>query len=498
MTDIEIKFLKEKYNFELIETHISWVLLGEDYVYKIKKPVDFGFLDYTTLDKRLEFCKKEVELNKRLADEIYLGVSRIVKKNNELLIDEDGETVEYAVKMKKMPQNRMMDVLIENNKIELSYIDALALKIANFHKTARTDEYISSFGSVEANKFNTDENFSQTKDGVGEYITQFQYDAIRQYTDEFYEINAELFEKRIREKKVRDCHGDMYSKNICIIDREHIYVYDCIEFNERFRYSDVASDVAFLLMDLENYGKWELSETFLNAYLNYSADKSMAEVLDFYKVYRAYVRGKIAFFQSNAFEANRYFDLAFGYLPQKYKPTVIVMCGLTGSGKSFIAEHLKEKFNFEHLNTDIIRKELAGIDPHQKVIVDYNSDIYSQNFSKKVYEEMVNRAYNFVREGRGVILDGTFLMESYRKKVFDRFRRLGIKPVVVCVEIEKNEAIKHFEQRKKQKSVSDGRLEIFEKQKEIFQKPKEAIFVNGSWSIDEIMNEIESSLGGGV
>ncbi len=491
----QVQRLKNRYGFELIETHISWVLLGESLVYKIKKPVDFGFLDYTTLEKRKFYCEKEIELNSRLSKEIYLGVSSVVEKDGEIFIDEDGDIIDYAVKMKRMPQDRMMNVLIENGKIKQSYIVSLAKKIADFHLKAETNEYISSFGSVETNRFNTDENFEQTKDAVGEFLTAYQYNSIKEFTNRFYEERWSLFEKRIRDKRVKDCHGDLYSRNICIIDESTIYIYDCIEFNERFRYSDVASDVAFLLMDLENYSRYDLSELFFDRYVYFSKDRDIGEIINFYKIYRAYVRGKIAYFQSQKEQANLYFDLSFGYLPDEYKPKVIVLGGLTGSGKSTVASFISKKAGFEVLSSDIIRKELAGMNPHYKDFSNYKSGIYTDEMTEKVYRELCNRAYNLARNGKGVVLDATFIKEKYRKIVRDRFRRLGIEPLFVFLDVDEKTALEHFKKRSKENSVSDGRYEIFLKQKEELEKPEYAFFVSGSKNVSEIADEILNRVG---
>ncbi|WP_025209685.1 bifunctional aminoglycoside phosphotransferase/ATP-binding protein [Hippea sp. KM1] len=485
MEKVQIDALIDRYGFEMIETHISWVLLGGGFVYKIKKPVDFGFLDYTTIEKRLNFCQKEVELNKRLAEEIYLGVSKITIKNGDISIDGDGDVIDYAVRMRRMPQDRMMDVLLDEDRITPKQIDALAKKVADFHKTAATNDYISSFGSLKTNRFNTDENFEQTKNGIGTFITQFQYDAIKDYTDRFYLQNGGVFQKRIDEGKVRDCHGDMYSKNVCIVDEDHIYIYDCIEFNERFRYSDVASDVAFMLMDLENKNRWDLSELFLKSYLDYSSDATMMEVLDFYKIYRAYVRGKIAFFQNNTEEANGYFDLAFGYLPAYYKPKVLIFCGLSGSGKTTLALELSRRYGFVVLSSDVIRKRLAGMDISKKDLADFGGGIYSAQMTERVYEKMIEDAYQLARLGKSVILDATFLKKSQRDAVFERFIRLGIKPKVVFVDIDDKTAMEHFKKRQSERSASDGRYEIYLKQKELLEKPDDAIILSGKADIED-------------
>ncbi len=490
MEKTQVDKLIEKYGFDLEETHISWVLIGKDTVYKIKKPVNFGFLDYSSLEKRLKFCKQEIELNSRLAKDMYLGISKITKQENEISIDEEGDIIEYAVKMKKIPQDRMMDLLIRQNKIEESHINALAKIIANFHKNAETNDYILSFGSIETNKTNTDENFEQTKNAIGDYITEYQYNSIFTYTNQFYKKEENLFQHRIKTKKIKDCHGDMYSRNICIISEEEIYIYDCIEFNERFRYSDVASDVAFMLMDLENYSRYDLSDLFLKYYLEYSKDDTLYDIVTFYKIYRAYVRGKIAFFQQNKKEANNYFDLAFGYLPKQFKPKLILMSGLTGSGKSYIADRLSKSIDAVVLNSDSIRKELLGMDKFQKDLSDFQKGIYSKEITDTVYNTLKTKAYDTLKDGKNVILDATYLTKKQRNDVETFMKRLNIKPVVIFVDVDDETAKKHFQKRESQKSVSDGRFEIYIKQKEILEKPKNCIRVNPKNNINAILNEI--------
>ena len=487
----QIDELIDRYGFKLEETHISWVLIGEQLVYKIKKPVDFGFLDYSTINKRLEFCSKEVELNRRFSKSMYIGVSKITQTEGGIDIDKKGKIIDYAVKMKRIPGNRMMDELIKRNEITKEHIRALSEIAANFHAEAQTNEYISSFGTIKTVKENTDENFKQTKGGIDEYITQYQYEKIEEYTENFYKDNKEMFAERIRDKKIRDCHGDMYSRNICIVSEKEIYIYDCIEFNERFRYSDVASDVAFLLMDLENYGRFDLSDDFLKFYLKYSKDTGMLGILNFYKIYRAYVRGKIAFFQQNKNEANDYFDLAYGYLPDIYKPKLIIMCGLTGSGKSFAAKKIAKGINAAVLSSDETRKKLAGMNRFESDLSDFKKGIYSDDITKKTYEQLNNEAYNLLRNGRNVILDATFLTEKQRNDVKTYMKRLWIEPVVIFIDTDEKTAMEHFKKREREQSASDGRLEIYKEQKKIFEKPEKCIKIHQDANIENLIKNMD-------
>lgn len=307
---------------ELIQTHISFVFLTRDFVYKVKKAVDFGFLDFTTLEKRRFFCEKELELNRRLCEGMYLEVVPI-NKSNSIKIKGEGETVEYAVKMKRIPQEKMMNKLLEENKVNNKLVDQIAKIIAEFHSKAKKNRRISKFGSLEIIETNWKENFEQTKTFVDKTVSIKNFTLIRKRIDDFMKKNKSLFEKRIMQGRIRDCHGDIHSGNIFITDR--IYIFDAIEFNERFRHSDVASDIAFLAMDLDFKKKHSLSDFFVKRYVAYSGDKELMKLLPFYKCYRAYVRGKVVSFKledpnvgskekkAAMKEAKAYFNLASIY-----------------------------------------------------------------------------------------------------------------------------------------------------------------------------------------
>src|SRR3990170_6185311 len=247
---------EEPSQIELTQTHISFVFLTKDFVYKIKKAVDFGFLDFTTLEQRRLFCEKELELNRRLCGDMYLEVVPI-NRSNIIKMKGEGETVEYAVKMKRMPQEKMMDKLLEEKKVDNKLIDKIAKIIAEFHSKAETNRRISEFGSLAIIEKNWKENFEQTREFVGKTISMKNFKLIHERIDDFVKRNLSFFEKRVVEDRVRDCHGDIHSGNIFITDQ--IYIFDAIEFNERFRYSDVASDVAFLAMDLDFKERTDLS-----------------------------------------------------------------------------------------------------------------------------------------------------------------------------------------------------------------------------------------------
>jgi aminoglycoside phosphotransferase family enzyme len=309
---------------ELVQTQMSFIFLTGEYVYKVKKPVNLGYLDYTTLEKRHFFCHQELELNRRLCPGAYLAVVPIVEEKGELRIGGRGKAIEYAVKMKQLPQDRMMDVLLPRGQVTLEMVARVAEKLVGFHQKAETNQEIAAFGRLDVIRQNTDENFAQTEKYIGTSITAEEYQHIKNYTDNFVTSNASLFDKRVREGRIRDCHGDLHAAHVCFTD--DICIYDCIEFNERFRYSDVTSEIAFLAMDLDRYRQAGLSQHLVNTYVELSHDEELLKLLDFYKCYRAYVRGKVGSFKLDdpyipeeekakvLTAAQSYFELAESYI----------------------------------------------------------------------------------------------------------------------------------------------------------------------------------------
>lgn len=309
---------------EVLETHISVVLVADEHVYKIKKPVDFGFLDFSTPEKRHHYCLKELELNSRLSKDIYLDVLPVRKdQDHHTLNSTKGHVVEWALRMKRIPEQNLMKFLFFRNEISDQHLQKLSKKLSEFHLTSSKSEEINSFGKPETFCVNTDENFAQTEKYVGVTLSNTQFHTIEQWTKRFYNLHEALFTRRIEEGRIRDCHGDLHMEHVCLTDK--IAIFDCIEFNDRFRYSDTLADIAFLLMDLEYHGGFSLARDLWGHYKLLAGEGDAGELLTFYKVYRAYVRGKVSSFQLDdpeldgetrkriAEKAGRYFDLAYAY-----------------------------------------------------------------------------------------------------------------------------------------------------------------------------------------
>ena len=312
-------------NVSVVQTHISIVFIADEFVYKVKKPVNFGFLDFSTLEKRKQYCHQEIELNRRLSKDIYLDVLPIIFDGQKHILGADsGEVVEYAVKMRRIPDERLMKSVFEGGELTGAHLKKISGVLAEFHSNALRTPEIEQFGEPEAFKVNTDENFEQVERYVGTIIQQNEFEALKKWTNDFYRSNRTLFFKRIKEGRIRDCHGDLHMEHICFT--EPLSIIDCIEFNDRFRYSDTLADIAFLLMDLEYHGGEDYSELFWNEYKELAGEVDVDSLLTFYKVYRAFVRGKVNSFQvdddgisSDKKEkavqtARKYFKLAYSYI----------------------------------------------------------------------------------------------------------------------------------------------------------------------------------------
>jgi len=492
---------------ELVQTHISAIFLTDTHAYKVKKPVNFGFLDFTTLEKRKFYCHQEVDLNRRLAPEVYLGVVEIRSHDGRVLIgDGPGEVIEYAVKMKRLPEDCLMDRWLARRALTPEWVDKIAFKIAGFHAQAASGPEISSFGEVDAIRANVEENFSQTQKYIGEALPSRSFREIRDNTRRFMENHFSLFRQRITEGRIRDCHGDLHLQHICL--SEEILIFDCIEFNRRFRYSDVAADIAFLLMDLDYHGHPQLSADLAFHYLRISQDWPLFSLLDFYKCYRAYVRGKVTCFRlddpaispeekSSALnEAGRYFRLSHHYAAKMNRPCLLVTGGLMGTGKSTIARRLSQALGWEWLRSDILRKELAHLSPREHRLEPFHEGIYSPDFSRKTYRALFDRAGGLLSSGKSVILDGSFKKRADRQEALALALRANADFLLIECHCSDEEVQRRMARRAwEEGEPSDGRWEIFASQKEDYEEVTGMssdlhLFLNTECSVEECLSQI--------
>lgn len=420
----------------LSQTHISYLLFTPEFVYKIKKPVDFGFLDFTTLEKRRHFCLEEVRLNRRLAPDVYIGVVEITSKGGRVYMEGTGETIEYAVKMRRLKPETILEEMLES--VTEKTIEGIAETIAAFHEGAETNDEISGFGAPEVIKRNTEENFSQTSAFISGIISQALFDSIRGYTEGFIDAKKKLFLRRVDKGFIRDCHGDIHCEHISIGER--INIIDCIEFNERFRFSDVVADIAFLSMDLDFHNRSDLAKKLDRAYFRASGDPDGTVLMNFYKSYRAYIRGKVESFkylepevteverQEAYINARHHFHLAGQYARGGFRPMMIIIRGLSGTGKSTLARALGDATDAVVLSTDAVRKELAGLDAGAHRFEGFEEGIYSDEFSEKTYSALIERGIKHIRSGRTCVLDATFSKSRFLERARAGAEGAGLTP----------------------------------------------------------------------
>lgn len=474
----------------LIQTHTSWVFLTGRYAYKIKKPVFFGFLDYTTLSARKRFCEEEFRINQILAPDIYYDVIPITKKGNQIMLNRFvgvrplHQVVDYAIKMRELPQETIMTNLLLTNKVNYSMIDQIARIIARFHNKSKSKPDFHKYGGLQIIKYNWDENFAQTEPFIGITIAKKTFNEIKNNIEQFYLNHNELFVKRISDQKIKQCHGDLHSRNIFISDK--VYIFDCLEFNPRFAVSDVASEIAFFVMDLEFYHHKHFADFFINRYLHYTNDIELLRVLDFYKCYRAYVRGKVIGFNLNdrgiskhekiqaKKTAQAYFTLADKYIKSlNSQPKLVMVMGLPGVGKTYLAQHLAEHICAYHLSTDIIRKEITGTPIETHRFDGYGKGIYTREVSGKTYQELYLRTDNYLSQGKTCIIDATFSWEKSRqeaKQIADKNNARFY--IISCICTEKL-VMQRIKKREKEFSLSDATPEIYYRIKDNFDKVKD-------------------------
>ena len=459
------------------ETHISHLFFAGEFVYKVKKPVDLGFLDFTTLEKRRAASEAEVRLNRRIAPDVYLGVVEIREGEDTLSFDGSGPVVEVAVRLRRLPEEWRLSDAVDRGTASLDTLRRLGRLVADFHARAETSPEIARFGSREVIAGNCRENFEQTEPYIGRTIEREDWTVIRDEVERALRAQASVFDARVAAGRIRDCHGDILPEDI-FVDPETgaIHVLDCIEFNDRFRYSDTVADAAFVSMDLRNRGRDDYAEAFLEAYFRASDDERHPMLLAFYECYRAYVRGKVRSFLTDqagedseagrraAEQARRYFRLA-RELAGRMRPRLVLVAGLVGSGKTTLAANLGRDAKVEVVQSDRVRKSLAGLDAREARWETFGSGIYAPEWTKRTYEALLEEARRALADGRSVILDASWSKAEWRaraKEVAEAHEAL-----FVVVECAAPEAVlrRRLSSRRPGQRATDGRLETLEPQR---------------------------------
>lgn len=455
-----------KGSIELIQTHVSYVFLTGDYVYKLKKPVNFGFLDYSTLEKRKFYCEEELRLNQRGAAELYLGILPIAQNGDQFTLDGDGEVVDYVVKMQQFPQETLLSEMYDRGELTEQHLIDLAKVLAAFHKSAPTNDYILSFGEVSQIRQAIDENYDQTVGYIGVAQTQEQFDQTKAYTDKLFAESESLFKSRVEQQFIRECHGDLHLRNICLWNGK-VLLFDCIEFNEPFRFVDTMYDVAFFAMDLDAKDRTDLSNLFLNTYLEQSGDWEGLQVLPLYLSRQSYVRAKVTSFllsDPNVPEsvkaesketASRYYRLSWEYTKPK-QGKIILMSGLSGSGKSTIAAKLARELGAIQIRSDAVRKHLGGVALDEKG----DESLYSAEMTQKTYDRLLNLGVTLASQGYTVILDAKYDRQALRASVIEQAQ--GIPVEILYCEASEEELRDRIAQR--QGDISDADLDVLAKQ----------------------------------
>ncbi len=465
-------FPHKPHNVIVIQTHISVVFIAGNLVYKVKKPLNFGFLDFTTFQKRRHYCEQEVLLNSRFSSGIYLGVVGIFDGFKGINLLGKGTLIDTAVLMRRIPAENILINRLSTQKIGMNLLDRIAKKIAQFHSQALNGPGIATYGSIETIRQNLIENFDQTKKFVGRTISERVYDGLKKKSFDYLSSHEALFQSRSANGHIRDCHGDLHLEHVVVND--DIMLIDCIEFNERFRYGDTAADLAFLLMDFDYRGFPAFGDRVSSTYAEISGDPDFEKCVRFYKSYRAFVRGKVTSFVIDEPEvepqaqlesmskASDYFGLSLCYLESEPPVALIITCGFTGSGKSWFARQFSSRYGAQLVQSDVVRKEQFGIDPGEHRLDKFGEGIYTSNATEKTYRSMFRNAQETLRSGRSVLLDASFSKKSWRDEAKRLAKHHSARFLIIhCVASEQTIMQRLSERRFKKHQPSDGRWEIY-------------------------------------
>lgn len=423
-------------HLRVIETHVSWVILTGKYAYKIKKPVDFGFLDFSTLEKRKYYCEEELRLGQQFASEIYLAVIPITGTYEQPQVNGSGPILEYAIKMLEFPQENLFSALLKQGRLTETIIEQLAKLIAEFHKKTSVAPKQSRFGLPKEVHAPTKQNFEQIAPLLTNPTEIKQLENLEKWADQQFEKHQALFKKRKEQGFIRDCHGDLHLANIILYQNKPI-LFDRLEFNEDLRWTDTIADLAFLVMDLTEKKQISFANQLVNTYLHYTEDYQGLTLLPYYLAYRAVVRAKIALFRlkQEGLEAkektairNDYYNfikLAETYTHTK-TPHLIITHGFAGSGKTTIAKSCVSYCGAIHINSDIIRKRLFNISLHTSSNSDLNSGIYTTQATSETYKKLADLAEIITKAGFTAVVDATFLKHTQRTYFYTLAKQLGV------------------------------------------------------------------------
>jgi uncharacterized protein len=496
------------------ETHISRVFIAGDFVYKTKKPVHFAFIDAATLSRRFELCRAELMLNSRLARGTYLAVVPILSSPNGYELGNPCESpvagaVEYAVKMRRLDDDAMLERRVMSGRLEPSAIRAIAKRLAEFHAGAARDKSWQ-YGSASAVWRLVIGNVGECESFIGATLERRVFDELEAFCRGAITAHWELINARARGGRVCDGHGDLRAEHVSLAGGR-VDVIDCVEFNESLRYGDVALEIAFLAMDLERLGARPLSREFVRAYIDVSRDDDLASLLPLYKCHRAIVRAKVASIGAGArgasteevekarAKARRFFALALEYARSAAR-ALVVICGRSGTGKSTLARVVRERSGFVAINSDRVRKRLAGLSPEIDAHEAYGRGIYSESATRATYDTMLAEAERELSQQRGVILDATYKDRAERRNVLELTRRLAVPLLFVECRADEAEVLRRLRARASEPGrVSDADAAVYQAQAAEFMPLSEIparnrIAIDSTRDPDALGNEIQSAL----
>lgn len=492
---------------ELVETHISWVFLTGEYAYKLKKPVDLGFLDFSTLERRRHFCHEELRLNRRLSGDLYLDVLPVTKNDNKIRIGGNSEPLDYVVRMVQFDRSLELDRLLRQGKLTTEQIDDAAGVIARFHRSIPQAEPSSPFGKPEEVIKPMLANLDLTGEVARSDDERRDIAELRHWTLDEHRRLSEVLAKRKAGGMIRECHGDMHTGNM-LMRNGRVMIFDCIEFSPQLSTIDIINDLAFLFMDLQHAGHPELAWRLLNGWLSETGDYSGLRVLNFYCTYRAMVRAKVTSIrlaqetdeaekQATLAEHRSYLHLAIGYT-RRTEPLLVLTHGLSGSGKSVVSAQLAEAAGFIHIRSDVERKRLFGISKLEKS-AEQGLDIYTPEATEKTYEAMLEAAKAALAGGYPVIADATFTNRSRRAPFIELAEAMGLQCRIICVHASPEELRRRVRERHASGSdPSEADLTVLETQMqaiEPFAENEKALCININTEGETSIKALLSALG---
>lgn len=462
-------------DIRILETHISWVILTGHYAYKLKKPVNLGFADFSTLEKRHFYCLEELRLNQRLAPTLYLEVLPITGSPERPILNGAGHSIEYTLKMREFPQTTLLSCCLDRGEVRNKHIDLLAEDIAEFHSSSRISDDETRFGNPDMVRRPLWECLDHLAQNTFEESQKDQIHELDSWMKHLFSSSKDMFALRKREGFIRECHGDLHMGNMALL-HERITVFDCIEFNEALRWIDVLSEIAFFVMDLKTHGQTSYSYRFLNHYLERTGDYKGLRFFRFYEVYRALVRAKVTAIRMKQIllnpddklslqrEFQRYLNWATRLL-QTSSPALIIMHGLSGSGKTTLSQHLLEQLGIIRLRSDVERKRLFGLKPEERSGQDRIAEIYGADATQATYARLRELAKSLLDAGFPVIVDATFLQRQDRTSFFQLAQPQGIPFFILHIETPEQESRQRLLDRERGGlDASDANLSVWKTQ----------------------------------